>query len=281
MTRATGAHRDGYSEEPEPDGRLERLGDQFVFYGKAYGWSYRTLLRYKRELLRQVAAVAFGTNALAMFGGTAAVIAFLNMMTGAEVMIEGYVNLGKIGVPVLTGFFSAYLNTRITTPLVTTVGLVATVGAGITAELGARRTSEEIDALEVMAVPPIPFLVTTRILAGLLAATPLYAVALIVSFGTSRLMAVVLYAQSGGAYDHYFRSFLHPGDVLTSYLQVLAMSVVIVSVHSYYGFHAKGGPAGVGTAVGRSVRLSLVLVLFVQFALTLLMYEPSALRISR
>jgi phospholipid/cholesterol/gamma-HCH transport system permease protein len=261
---------------------LEYLGHQLEFLGKSYGWTFRVLRRYKRELLRQLAAVAFGTGALAMLGGTAVVLAFLNMTTGAEVMIEGYTNLDKIGISVLTGFFSAYINTRVTTPLVTTVGLVATVGAGITAELGARRTSEEIDALEVMAVPPIPYLVTTRIVAGLVAVTPLYAVALVVSFGMSRLMATVLYSQSPGAYDHYFTTFLIPSDVIVSYLQVLAMSVVIVSVHCYYGFHAEGGPAGVGRAVGRSVRLSLVLVLFIQFALTLLLYAASGgLRISR
>jgi phospholipid/cholesterol/gamma-HCH transport system permease protein len=281
MTRSTEPQSGDESVWTAPGRALEQLGEQFVFYGKSYGWSYRTLLRYKRELVRQIAAITFGTGALARLGGTAAVIVFLNAMTGAEVMVEGYVNLGKIGVAVLTGFFSAYINTRITVPLVTTIGLVATVGAGITAELGARRTSEEIDALEVMAVPPIPYLVTTRILAGMLAVTPLYAVALIVSYGMSRMMAVVLYAQSGGAYDHYFSSFLHATDVLTSYLQVLAMSVVIVSVHSYYGFTTTGGPAGVGRAVGRSVRLSLVLVLFIQFALTLLLYQPNALRISR
>jgi phospholipid/cholesterol/gamma-HCH transport system permease protein len=198
------------------------------------------------------------------------------------VAIQGYTALNNVGVEVLTGFVSAYLNTRIAAPAIAAVALVATVGAGMTAELGARRISEEIDALEVMAVPPIPFLVATRIIAGILSITPLYAIALIISYGMTKLTAVVFYGISSGSYDHYFSTFLVPSDILSSYLQVLMMSIIIVSVHCYYGFHAAGGPAGVGRAVGRSVRLSLILVLFTLFALTLVLYGNSdTLRISR
>jgi len=271
----------GADTETFPRHWLQRIGYQVEFFVTACAFTPRMLHRYKRELGRQIAAIAFGAGTLAALGGSAAVIAFFNLTTGAEVLVEGYNSFIKLGITVLSGFFSAYVNTRVTTPLVTTVGLVATVGAGITAELGARRTSQEIDALEVMSVPPIPFLVTTRILGGLLAVTPLYALALISSYGASRLLAVGMYQLSPGAYDHYFDSFLVPSDVLTSYLQVLAMSVIILAVHCYYGFHVRGGPAGVGEAVGRSVRLSLVLVLFIQFAITIVFYPASSLRISR
>jgi len=261
---------------------LEKLGDQLSFYLRSYGWTVKTVIHYKREILRQLAAITFGTGALAIVGGTAVVIAVLNLSTGAETGVQGFTNLNQLGLAVLSGFFSAYVNTRIAAPLITTIGLVSTVGAAMTAELGARRISEEIDALEVMSVPPIPYLVTTRILAGMLAVTPLYAIALFMSFAITRLTVVVFYGESGGAYDHYFSSFLIPSDILASYLQVLVMSVIIVSVHCYYGFNASGGPAGVGEAVGRSVRLSLILVLFIQFAMTMLLYANSGtLRISR
>jgi phospholipid/cholesterol/gamma-HCH transport system permease protein len=261
---------------------LESLGHQVAFHGRAYGLAPMTFARYKREIIRQLAAVSFGTGGLALVGGTAVIVGFMTASTGVEVAIQGYTALNNVGVEVLTGFVSAYVNTRIAAPAIAAVALVATVGAGITAELGARRISEEIDALEVMAVPPVPYLVTTRIIAGLLSITPLYAVALFVSFGMTKLTSVVFYGLSAGSYDHYFSTFLVPSDILSSYLQVLAMSVVIVSVHCYYGFHAAGGPAGVGDAVGRSVRLSLILVLFTIFALTLVLYgNTDTLRISR
>ncbi|MCW2716375.1 MAG: phospholipid/cholesterol/gamma-HCH transport system permease protein [Pseudonocardiales bacterium] len=261
---------------------LEGLGRQIGFYGRAYGLAPLTFTRYKREIVRQLAAVSFGTGGLALVGGTAVIVAFMTASTGVEVAIQGYTALNNVGVEVLTGFVSAYVNTRIAAPAIAAVALVATVGAGITAELGARRISEEIDALEVMAVPPVPFLVTTRIIAGLIAITPLYAISLFVSYGMTKLTSVVFYGLSSGSYDHYFSTFLVPGDIVNSYLQVLAMSVVIVSIHCYYGFHAAGGPAGVGRAVGSSVRLSLVLVLFTLFALTLVLYGNSdSLHISR
>ena len=81
-----------------------------------------------------------------------------------------------------TGFISAYFNTREIAPLVAGLALSATVGCGFTAQLGAMRISEEIDALEVMAVPSLPFLVTTRLIAGFVAVIPLYVIGLLSSY---------------------------------------------------------------------------------------------------
>ena len=81
-----------------------------------------------------------------------------------------------------TGFVSAYFNTREIAPLVAGLALAATVGCGFTAQLGAMRISEEIDALEVMGVPSLPFLVTTRMIAGFVAVIPLYVIGLLSSY---------------------------------------------------------------------------------------------------
>jgi phospholipid/cholesterol/gamma-HCH transport system permease protein len=258
------------------------MGDQLVFYGKAYKAIPRTLIRYKREVVAQIGAITFGSGALAAVGGGATVVGFINVMTGTEVATQGYATLNNVGIQVLTGLFVAFISVRIVVPVVAAVALVATVGAGITAELGARRISEEIDALEVMAVQPITFLVTTRIIAGLAAITPLYALAMLMSWLSGRAASVYFYGLSKGAYEHYFTTFLSPSDVVISYVQVVVMSIVIVSIHCYYGFNASGGPAAVGVAVGRSVRLSLILVLATLFALTLVLYGNSpTLHISR
>jgi phospholipid/cholesterol/gamma-HCH transport system permease protein len=258
-----------------PGNWLEGFGGQIVFYGKAYGWTWRALLRYKREIVRQLTAVSFGRGALALVGGTAVIVAVLTGLAGVEVSLEGYSQLANIGVEALTGFVSAYVNTRIAAPLIASIALIATVGSGFTAELGAMRISEEIDALEVMAVPSIPFLITTRIIAGFIAITPLYAIALISSYALSRFTVVFFYHQSAGAYDHYFSTFLVPTDILYSFIEVLLMSVVIMSVHCYYGYTATGGPAGVGEAVGRGVRLSLIAVMFVALATSMVLYGHS------
>jgi phospholipid/cholesterol/gamma-HCH transport system permease protein len=149
------------------------------------------------------------------------------------------------------------------------LALSATVGCGFTAQLGAMRISEEIDALEVMAVPSIPFLVTSRIIAGFIAVIPLYVIGLLSSYFASRVIVVSYYHQSGGTYDHYFHLFLPPLDIVWSFFKVLVFSVVIILTHCYFGYNAKGGPAGVGVAVGRAVRTSIVAVTIFDFFLSL------------
>ncbi len=265
-----------------PGSWLEGFGDQISLYGKAYGWAHRAVLRYWREIIRHVTAVSFGRGALAMVGGTAVIVAVLTGLAGVEVSLEGFSQLANIGVEALTGFVSAFINTRIAAPLIAAIALISTVGAGFTAELGAMRISQEIDSLEVMAVPSIPFLITTRIIAGFIAVTPLYAIALISSFALSRVAVVFFFHQSAGSYDHYFSTFLVPTDILYSFIEVLLMAVVIMSVHCYYGYRATGGAAGVGEAVGRAVRLSLIAVMFVALATSMVLYGHSnTLHLSR
>ena len=149
---------------------------------------------------------------------------------------------------------AAFINVRIVAPVIAGIGLAATFGAGVTAQLGSMRIAEEIDALESMAIRPVSYLVSTRIVAGMIAVTPLYSIAVILSFFASRFVTVVLLGQSGGLYDHYFTTFLNPIDLLWSFLQAISMALAILLMHTYFGYFATGGPAGVGVAVGNAVR---------------------------
>src|SRR5687767_9923791 len=229
--------------------RLDDLGGQLAFYLRAFAWTPRTLRRYKREIFRLLAEVSFGGGALAVAGGTVGVICIMTFFTGTEVGLQGYQALDQIGSSAFTGFISAYFNTREIAPLVAALALSATVGSGFTAQLGAMRISEEIDALEVMAVPPLPFLVTTRMIAGFVAVIPLYVAGLLSSYLATRTIATVYFGQSTGTYDYYFHLFLPPEDVLWSFGKVLVFSLIVIGIHCYYGYTASGGPAGVGVAV--------------------------------
>ncbi len=248
-----------------PLGVLDNLGDQLSFYLRALAWIPRTLRRYLRETMRILAEVSFGSGALAVIGGTIGVMVGMTVFTGTVVGLQGYAALDQIGTAAFSGFASAYINTREVAPLVAGLALSATVGAGFTAQLGAMRISEEIDALEVMGVPSLPFLVTTRIIAGFVAVIPLYIIGLLCSYLASRTITVYFYGQSAGTYDHYFNLFLPPEDVFWSFGKVLIFSVVIILVHCYYGYRASGGPAGVGVAVGRSVRTTIVTAALLNF----------------
>ncbi|MET8327664.1 ABC transporter permease [Streptomyces sp. NPDC005181] len=248
---------------------LEELGTQLSFYGRSLAWTGRTLRRYKKEILRLLAEVSFGRGALAVVGGTVGVIAFLSFFTGTEVGLQGYAALNQLGTSNFVAFLSAYFNTREIAPLVAGLALSATVGAGFTAQLGAMRISEETDALEVMGVPSLPFLVTTRMIAGFVAVIPLYVVGLLSSYFAARTITTGYYGQSAGTYDHYFQQYLPPVDVLWSFGKVLVFAVLIILVHCFYGYYASGGPAGVGVAVGRAVRTSIVAINVLDFFLSL------------
>ena len=252
-----------------PLGVLDTLGDQATFFARTIGWIPRTLSRYKREVLRLLTEVAFGSGALAVIGGTVVIVATLTFFTGSVVGLQSYSALNQIGTSAFSGFVTAYFNTREVAPLVSALALSATVGAGFTAQLGAQRVSEEIDALEVMAVPSLPFLVTTRVIAGFVAVIPLYVLGLVASYFASRLLVTNFYTQSSGTYDHYFNLFLPPEDVVYSFLKVLAFAFAIILIHCYYGYNAGGGPAGVGVAVGNAVRNSIVVFTVLDNLLTL------------
>lgn len=251
---------------------LGRVGDHAIFYVKALAFAPMAAWRYKRETVRLIAEISMGAGTLAAFGGTVVIVSFLTLATGGTLAVQGYSSLGDIGIEALTGFLSAFINVRISAPVVAGIGLAATFGAGVTAQLGAMRINEEIDALESIAIEPIAYLVGTRIMAGMIAITPLYAIAVIASFLASRFTTVVILGQSSGLYDHYFATFLNPIDLLWSFLQAILMAITILLIHTYFGFFAAGGPSGVGTAVGNAVRTSLIAVVSVTLLVSLAVY---------
>jgi phospholipid/cholesterol/gamma-HCH transport system permease protein len=244
----------------KPAGALDNLGRQMLFYIRVVKSVPRAVKNYKKEVLRLLAEVTLGSGSLAVIGGTIGVIAAMCFFTGTSVGIQGYAALDQLGTAALTGFISAYFNTREIAPLVAGIALAATVGCGFTAQLGAMRISEEVDALETMAIPSLPFLVTTRVIAGLIAVVPLYIVGLLASYFATRLVVTQINGQSPGTYDHYFNTFLPPSDVLWSFAKVLIFAIVVILIHCYYGYYASGGPAGVGVAVGLAVRTSIVAI---------------------
>jgi phospholipid/cholesterol/gamma-HCH transport system permease protein len=251
---------------------LDSTGHVAVFVITAVGQIPFAVQRYRKEVLRLIAEIGMGTGAMAVIGGTVAIVGFVTLSGGSLIAIQGFASLGNIGVEAFTGFFAALVNVRIAAPVVSGQALAATVGAGATAELGAMRISEEIDALEVMGIKSIAYLVSTRILAGFVVIIPLYAMAIIMSFLSAQVTTTLFYGQSLGTYEHYFRTFLRPDDVAWSFVQAIIISVIVMLNHCYYGYYASGGPVGVGEAVGRSMRASLIAIVVVVLLASLALY---------
>jgi phospholipid/cholesterol/gamma-HCH transport system permease protein len=254
---------------------LEEVGKQLTFYGQVLGeiiFNQRIKWKYRSVLFGLISDITIGAGALIIGGGMVFVIFSMSFFTGTEVGLQGFKGLEQIGAEAFTGLIGSFANTREVTPLIAGVAFAAQVGAGFTAELGAMRISDEIDALEVMSVPSRPYLVATRVTAALIAIVPLYLISLFASFFATKVVTTQFFGLSPGVYDYYFRLYLPPIDVLFSLIKAMTFATVVALIHCYYGFNASGGPAGVGVAVGRAIRLSIVSVVVLNFILSLVFW---------
>ncbi|MGZ5330152.1 MAG: ABC transporter permease, partial [Solirubrobacterales bacterium] len=193
--------------------------------------------------------------------GSAVVIWGLAFILGLTCGIEGAYFNRSVGAPAYAGVFSAWCDLREMVPYMFGYIMSAKVGTGIVAELGAMRISDEIDALEVMGVPPVTFLAATRLLAAWIAFPFMYLAAVGIGFFASWLAVVEQIGDvSSGGYFLIFWMFQNPPDLLFSLIKAMTMATTIVLVGCYYGYTASGGPVGVGTATAKSMVLNIVLV---------------------
>ncbi len=248
------------------------LGELLVFIVKVVRAIPMVLRHYRRELWRLIAEVTFGGGVLAIAASTILVSALLASVVGVQLGIEGLQGLNIIGLAPLAGLLSAFANTRELAPLLAGYGLAAVMGCKFTAQLGAMKVNEEIDALEVMSIPSLPYLVTTRLLAALTAVVPLYLLALSGAYLATQFAVLTIAHQGSGTYLHYFYLFLQRRDVFYSVLKVVVFAVLVTVIHCYYGMTAAGGPEGVGRATGRAIRMSTVAIAIADMLMTLLFW---------
>lgn len=247
-------------------------GDAATFSARALASTRYTLAHYRTEVLRQLADISWGSGSLIVGGGTIGVMVLLALSAGTSLGIEGFAGLELVGLAPLTGFVSASVNTRELAPLVAALALAAQVGCRFTAQIGSMRIHEEIDALEVMAVHPLRYLVSTRVIAAMVAILPLYLIGLIGSWIASQVAVTILFGQSPGTYEHYFDTFISGRDVGYSVIKILVFALLVTLIHCWYGYRASGGPQGVGEATGRAIRASIVVVVLVDMLLTLVFW---------
>ncbi|HSV38892.1 MAG TPA: ABC transporter permease [Nocardioidaceae bacterium] len=251
---------------------FDAVADHGLFYARVIANIPRAVRKHPKEIVRLIAELGTGTGALALIGGSVVIVGSITFFAGAVAAAQGFESSSSIGVGSLSPLLAAFFTARLSTPLLAGVALAVTLGAATTSQLGAMRISEEIDAIEVMAIPSLPYLATTRVTAGMIVITPLYVFATLAGFLADYLLLVFFYDVGAGNFSHYFFLYLHPLDIVFSYIQVLGMVVVVMLIHTYYGYYAKGGPAGVGEAVGRSVRASLSGVMIVNLLIGMALY---------
>jgi phospholipid/cholesterol/gamma-HCH transport system permease protein len=233
-------------------------------------------LRYRKEVARHMSDIVVGAGAYVVGGGQVFVIAAMALAVGGTLGVQVFSGLQSLGAESYTGLVGAYINIRELAPIIAAISLAAQVGSSFTAEIGAMRISEEIDALETMAVPPLVYLVSTRLVAVVLAIIPLYTFTIFFMLFSTRFVTTQFFGMSPGLYDHYSHAFLPTIDVLYSLIKVVVFSVIIVLVHTYYGYFASGGPVGVGRAVGKAIRSTIVWIVLVNLLLTVIFWGPNS-----
>jgi phospholipid/cholesterol/gamma-HCH transport system permease protein len=251
---------------------LRGFGQWTLFIGYTFWYLPLTVRRYSRQTLATVIEMSWGRGALIVDGGTISVLLILGMAVGASLGIEALATLNTLGFGALSGLIGGVGAVRVIGPLIAGIAFTAQAGTRMTAEIGAMRISEEIDAIETMGLRPIPFVVGTRVVGGLMCVIPGYMLTLVATFFVLQLVVVAFSGEHGGTYDHYFIQFLTPIDLLYSLIKAATYCLAATLIHCYYGYFASGGPVGVGQASGRAVRASLVTIMILDFTTTVLLW---------
>ncbi|WP_067457568.1 ABC transporter permease [Nocardia alba] len=246
-----------------------RLGHQGVVFVEALFAIPFVLRNYRKELVRLIIDVTWGNGALVVGGGTVGVVLILCGFGGVTVGMESHTALDLLTMSPLTGAISGFATTRELAPLLATIAFAAQAGCRFTAQIGSMRIAEEIDALESMAIRPLPYLISTRMLAAAVAILPLYSIGMATAYLSTKVTVFFLGGTSIGTYDHYFHQFLDPGDIAYSVLKAVAFVLVATFIQCHYGYVAAGGPEGVGVAAGRAVKMTIIVVVFLNLFLTL------------
>ncbi|MBF6228824.1 ABC transporter permease [Nocardia abscessus] len=255
---------------------VDSLGFALSFSWQVLSAIPMTLKHYRMQTLRAIGDTTWGRGSLIVGGGTVPMLVLLGMVLGASVGIESYGTLNMIGLGPLTGVVSSFANTRELAPIIAAVGFAAQAGCRMTAEIGSMRISEEIDAMECLGLRSIPFVVTTRVIAGVVAIVPTFLVTLILSYLACAAIVVGVHGQASGVYQHYFDQFVSGPDIAAAVLKVLVFGIAVILIHCYQGFFAVGGPEGVGIASGRAVRASFVAIITLDMLLSLVIWGFSS-----
>lgn len=181
-------------------------------------------------------------------------------------LIENY------GAETAVGGLVAMAITRELGPVVTAIVIAGRVGASITAEIGSMNVTEQIDALRVMDIDPVDYLVVPRLLAGAILAPLLTIIASIASILSAMYLS---YHYKGLDYAIYLESIqdmLETKDIIVALIKGSVFGVLVVTIASTFGLNVKGGADAVGFYTTKSVVWSLIVIFFVNYILTSIFY---------
>ncbi len=249
-----------------------KLGHMVHFFGLIITSMPTTVRRYRNEYMRILADIAWGNGSIVVGGGTVGVALVLGATAGALIGVEGYNALNLLGLGPATGLISSFVGTRELAPIMIGLAFTTQAGCRFTAQLGAMRINEEVDAMDTLGINSISYLVTTRVAASITAVIPLFVATLAVAYISCQAVVGFAAGQSGGTYLHYFSLFVNGRDVIYATIKAVVFVFAASTLQCYYGYYAAGGPAGVGVAAGRAMRSAITVVIVLNMLLTMALW---------
>ena len=225
---------------------------------------FRGLPQYSAEVLRQIGFLV---------AGSVLVIVFISFIAGASCGIAAEAIGQAVGASIVGPLFSSFCVNREIVPFIFGFIVAAKVGGGIVSQLGAMRVNEEVDAMEIMGVPSITYLVSTRMLAAAIVMPVCYLISLGAAEGAAWIGSFVRSGTlSQGTWEFVFYTVTNLTDIVLSLIKGLVISAAVVLVALYFGHRVRGGPVEVGTATAQSMAVNLILVTVLNMIMTFLFW---------
>jgi phospholipid/cholesterol/gamma-HCH transport system permease protein len=199
-------------------------------------------------------------------------VALANFLLGVVLAIQGAGQFEKLGATDLVASLVAFSVLREIGPLITAVIVIGRSGSAITAELGTMKVSEEIEALNVMGIDPVKFLVVPRLLSMIIMMPVLTVLGEGVGLFAGWLISVVSLHLDPIFYVTNSIAAVDQKDLFSGLLKALIFGAVVGTVGCFYGIQVEGGAEGVGKATTKSVVMSLTSMLAADAILTTLIY---------
>lgn len=237
---------------------VELVGAHVSMAGKAMAWVVRPPFRIGNYI---DAAVFIGFGSLP-------IVLLVGLFTGMVTALQSVAAFRPFGLEDLVGGTTGQAIAVELGPVLTSLMLAGRVGAGIATEIGTMRITEQIDALESMAVNPIQFLVTPRLVAGMLMAPILALLFFVIGMFGAYVLAVVVEGVDHGQFIFNFKEFVQPTHVVQGLLKSSFFGFTLVLLGCYQGYNASGGGRGVGMATTRAVVVGSVSVLVLDYFLS-------------
>jgi phospholipid/cholesterol/gamma-HCH transport system permease protein len=230
---------------------VDSLGRFAAFFGQAIGTLLTPPFKWW-AFLGRINYIGFRSLLIIILTG-----AFTGMVLGLQI----FFTLSRFGSEAFLGPAVALSLIRELGPVLAALMVTGRAGSALTAELGIMRITEQIDALTVMALSPMRYLVAPSILAGLITFPMMTALFDVVGIFGGYLVGVELLGLSEGTYFGEMQTFVDMSDIMTGFWKSLSFGVIVTWVCTYKGFHVSHGAEGVARATTQAVVLSSVLIL--------------------